>query len=48
MNNVATQYPERLEFLKGAWGFYAGVYTALPLDDRSALEIMSTARPQLV
>jgi arylsulfatase A-like enzyme len=47
MNNVATLYPERLEFLKGAWGFYAGVYRGLPLDDRSALEIMSTARPQL-
>jgi arylsulfatase len=47
MNNVATQYPERLEFLKGAWGFYAGVYHALPLDDRTALEIMTTARPQL-
>ncbi len=47
MNNVADQHPERLEHLKGAWSFYAGVYKGLPLDDRTALEIMSVERPQI-
>jgi len=47
MNNVADQHPGRLELLKGAWSFYAGVYKGLPLDDRSALEIVSIERPQM-
>lgn len=44
--NVAADHPERLETLKGLWFYYAGVYDGLPLDDRSALEILSTPRPQ--
>ncbi|MGB8311543.1 MAG: arylsulfatase [Halobacteriota archaeon] len=46
MNNVANQHPDKLELLKGAWNFYAGVYKALPLDDRTPLEIVLTPRPQ--
>jgi len=46
MNNVAAQYPDKLELLKGLWNYFAGVYTALPLDDRRPLEIMMTERPQ--
>jgi len=45
-NNVADQYPEKLEELKGLWFFYAGKYDGLPLDDRSPLEIFATPRPQ--
>jgi arylsulfatase A-like enzyme len=45
-HNVATEHPERLERLKGAWFFYAGKYNGLPLDDRSPLEIFATPRPQ--
>ena len=44
--NVAAEHPERLEELKGLWSYYAGVYKGMPLDDRSALEIISTPRPQ--
>jgi arylsulfatase len=44
--NVAEEHPERLEELKGLWSHYADIYKGLPLDDRSALEIISTPRPQ--
>ena len=44
--NVAAEQPELLEQLKGIWTFYAGKYNGLPLDDRSALEITATPRPQ--
>jgi arylsulfatase A-like enzyme len=44
--NLAAEHPERLEELKGLWSYYAGVYKGMPLDDRSALEIISTPRPQ--
>jgi arylsulfatase len=44
--NVAGDYPERLEELKELWSYYAGVYKGLPLDDRTALEIISSPRPQ--
>jgi arylsulfatase A-like enzyme len=46
MNNVAEQYPDKLELLKGLWNYFAGVYNALPLDDRGPVEIMSEERPQ--
>jgi arylsulfatase A-like enzyme len=46
MNDIAGQYPDKLELLKGLWNYFAGVYIALPLDDRTPLEIMLTARPQ--
>ncbi len=45
-NDVADQHPERLEELKGLWSYYAGIYKGLPLDDRTALEIISDVRPQ--
>ncbi len=44
--NVAAEHPELLEELKGLWFYYAGVYKGLPLDDRTALEIISSPRPQ--
>jgi len=44
--NVAAGHPELLEELKGLWFYYAGVYKGLPLDDRTALEIISSPRPQ--
>jgi arylsulfatase A-like enzyme len=44
--NVAEDHPERLEELKGLWFYYAGVYKGLPLDDRTALEILASPRPQ--
>jgi arylsulfatase len=44
--NVAADNPELLEELKGLWFYYAGVYKGLPLDDRTALEIITSPRPQ--
>jgi arylsulfatase len=44
--NLAAEHPERLEELKGLWSYYAGIYKGLPLDDRTALEIISSPRPQ--
>lgn len=47
LNDLAEQQPQRLTELIGLWFYEAGVNHALPLDDRSALEILSTPRPQL-
>ncbi|MGI9557060.1 MAG: arylsulfatase, partial [Solirubrobacterales bacterium] len=44
--NVAAEHPELLEKLKGLWFRYAGAYDGLPLDDRSAAEVLATERPQ--
>jgi arylsulfatase len=44
--NLASEYPEKLEELKGLWFFNAGKYDGLPLDDRSAAEIFASERPQ--
>ncbi len=46
IHNLAAEHPEKLEELKGLWWYYAGIYKGLPLDDRTALEIISDVRPQ--
>jgi arylsulfatase len=46
MQNLADEKRDVLELLKGLWFYYAGIYNGMPLDDRSALEIISTPRPQ--
>jgi arylsulfatase A-like enzyme len=46
VHNLASEHPERLEELKGLWFYYAGIYKGLPLDDRSAREILTSPRPQ--
>ncbi len=44
--DVSSEHRERLEDLKGLWWYYAGQYKGLPLDDRSAGEILASPRPQ--
>jgi arylsulfatase len=44
--NLAAEHPERLEELRELWSYYAGIYKGMPLDDRTALEIISSPRPQ--
>jgi arylsulfatase len=44
--NVADQHADRVEELKGLWFYHAGIANGLPLDDRSALEIVMSPRPQ--
>ncbi len=46
-HNLATQNPEKLQELINVWFHEAGKYQAFPLDDRSALEILTTPRPQM-
>jgi arylsulfatase len=48
LHDLATEQPDRLSGLIGRWFYEAGANHAYPLDDRSALEIMTTPRPQLV
>ncbi len=46
-HNLAAQYPEKLQELINLWFHEAGKYKGFPLDDRSALEILTTPRPQM-
>ncbi|MFO0993331.1 MAG: arylsulfatase [Hyphomicrobiales bacterium] len=43
--DLAKQYPEKLEALKKAWDEEARVNLALPIDDRTATEILTIERP---
>jgi arylsulfatase len=43
--NLAEEYPEKLQELKDAWFEEAEKNKVLPLDDRSAAEILGTERP---
>ncbi|SDC74046.1 arylsulfatase [Rhodococcus tukisamuensis] len=47
VNNLAAEHPEKLRELVNVWFAEAGANGAFPLDDRSAVEILNTARPQL-
>ncbi|QYB03296.1 arylsulfatase [Rhodococcus sp. USK10] len=47
LHDVAADEPGRLAELIGLWFHEAGANQALPLDDRSAVEIFTTPRPQL-
>jgi arylsulfatase A-like enzyme len=47
MHDLAADEPERLRELINLWYAEAGANGAFPLDDRSALELMTQARPQL-
>ncbi len=46
-HNLAEEHPEKLRELVSLWFAEAGANGAFPLDDRSALEILLTPRPQL-
>ncbi len=47
VHNLAAEHPDKLRELVNLWFAEAGDNGAFPLDDRSALEIMTTPRPQL-
>lgn len=46
-HNLAAQYPERLQEMINLWFNEAGKYQGLPIDDRSAVEILMSPRPQI-
>ena len=48
LHDLAAEQPDRLAELIGLWFYEAGANHAFPLDDRSALEIILTPRPQLI
>jgi arylsulfatase len=48
LHDLAADEPGRLTELIGLWFYEAGVNHAFPLDDRGAVELMTTPRPQLV
>jgi arylsulfatase len=47
LRNLADQEPERLQEMISLWYAEAGANGAFPLDDRSAVEILTTPRPVL-
>jgi arylsulfatase A-like enzyme len=47
MHNLASEHPEKVREMVNLWFAEAGANIAFPLDDRSALEILNTPRPQL-
>jgi arylsulfatase len=47
VHNLAAEQPDKVRELVNLWYAEAGANGAFPLDDRSALEILSTERPQL-
>jgi arylsulfatase A-like enzyme len=47
MHDLAARHPEKLRELVDLWFHEAGRYHGLPLDDRTALEILLEERPQL-
>jgi arylsulfatase len=46
LNDLAAEHSAKLAEMVGLWFYEAGVNHAFPLDDRSALEILTTPRPQ--
>ncbi|MEU6643967.1 arylsulfatase [Saccharomonospora sp. NPDC046836] len=46
-HDLAAQEPAKLHELMGLWFHEAGLNQAYPLDDRSAVEILTTPRPQM-
>jgi len=47
LHNLAAENPDRVRELQALWFAEAGANGAFPLDDRSALEILTTPRPVL-
>jgi arylsulfatase A-like enzyme len=47
LHDLAAQHPDKVRELVNLWFAEAGENAAFPLDDRSALEIIMTERPQL-
>ena len=46
--DLSDEHPGKLEELKALWYVEAGKYFGLPIDDRSAMEVLTTPRPQMV
>jgi arylsulfatase len=45
--DLAAKFPAKLQELQAHWFAYAGKNNVFPLDDRTALEVLTTERPEL-
>ena len=45
-HNLAKKHPDQLELMKNLWFVQAGLCKGLPLDDRTAVEVLTSPRPQ--
>ena len=48
VHDLAEKYPDKLEELKSLWYHEAGKYYGMPLEDRTAIEVLTSPRPQMV
>jgi arylsulfatase A-like enzyme len=46
-HDLAAEHPDKLAELINLWWVHAGMYNALPLENRGAIEILGTERPQI-
>jgi arylsulfatase A-like enzyme len=46
-HDLASEHPEKVQELVNLWFHEAGKYNGLPLEDRTAVEVLSMERPQL-
>ena len=46
-NDLAAQHPEKLQELINIWFLEAGKYNGLPLEDRTAVEVLTVERPRI-
>jgi len=46
-HDLADEHPGLLEELKALWHVQAGQFLGLPLEDRTAIEVLTTPRPQM-
>ncbi len=46
-NDLAAQHPDKLQELITLWFYEAGKYNGLPLEDRTAVEVLTSERPQI-
>jgi hypothetical protein len=46
-HDVAEEHPDKLQELIALWWTQAGMYNALPLENRGVVEILATERPQI-
>ncbi len=47
MNNLAEQYPDKVQEMIALWFYEAGLYKGLPVESRTAVEILTTTRPEI-
>jgi arylsulfatase A-like enzyme len=47
MHDLAAEHPEKVQELVNLWFHEAGKYNGLPLEDRTAVEVLTEERPQM-